>query len=52
MTRIGDVDLPEAVCREGITLALDQGLDVTGLHALQRDLLGPPRLPALVRPGH
>jgi DNA-binding SARP family transcriptional activator len=26
-------------CREGIAIALEQGLDVTGLHMLQRDLL-------------
>jgi|ERR1035438_1970748 DNA-binding SARP family transcriptional activator len=30
-------------CREGIAIALEQGLDVTGLHMLQRDLLRPAR---------
>jgi DNA-binding SARP family transcriptional activator len=39
--RAGRVADAARVCREGITLALGCGLDVTGLHALQRDLLRP-----------
>jgi DNA-binding SARP family transcriptional activator len=36
------------VCREGIAIALEQGLDVTSLHMLQRDLLSArPRISAL-----